>query len=209
MSRSLPAPGGRLFSFGAGNKVQTMTKRITEETAREWLELTRRGESSYQIAARYGVCHETVGKHLRLFGYAPGKGGGATARNNARRSKEAEATRIKRLNDLLADRFEVLESNQRLQCVMRCKECGHVFKRTIDMRHEPRCPECERRLAEMREHERELEHEQRLKRNVMQELVNLLSMEHACPVCGRKFRSRYANAVYCSHECRKRADNRK
>ncbi len=91
-----------------------MTKRITEETAREWLELTRRGESSYQIAARYGVCHETVGKHLRLLGYAPGKGGGATARNNARRSKEAEATRIKRLNDLLADRFEVLESNQRL-----------------------------------------------------------------------------------------------
>ena len=209
MSRSLPAPGGRLFSFGAGNKVQAMTKRITEETAREWLELTRRGESSYQIADKYGVDRGTVSKHLRLLGYAPGKGGGATARNNARRSKEAEATRIKRLNDLLADRFEVLESNPRLPCVMRCKECGHVFKRTIDMRHEPRCPECERRLAEMREHERELEHEQRLKRNVMQELVNLLSIEHVCPVCGRKFRSRYANAVYCSHECRKRADNRK
>lgn len=73
--------------------MQVMTKRITEGTALEWLELARRGESSYQIAERYGVCHETVGKHLRQLGHAPGKGGGAAARNNAKRSRDAEATR--------------------------------------------------------------------------------------------------------------------
>ena len=232
MSRSLPAPGGRLFSFGAGNKVQTMTKRITEETAREWFELTRRGESSYQIAARYGVCHETVGKHLRLFGYAPGKGGGATARNNARRSKEAEATRIKRLNDLLADRFEVLESNQRLQSTLRCKTCGHVFKRTLDMRYEPHCPECERIRVERKRRETEELSAQRKKCRQLtkafhlflqakqrdEEVNHWLDAEHVCRECGEVFTLRQRresnpwdfsdSPTFCCGGCRKRFHNR-
>lgn len=232
MSRSLPAPGGRLFSFGAGNKVQIMTKRITEETVREWLELTKRGESSYQIAARYGVCHETVGKHLRKLGYAPGKGGGAVARNNAKRSRDAEATRLKRLNDWLADRFEVLESNQRLQSTLRCKACGHIFKRTIDMRHEPRCPECERVRMERNAREMEAARELKGRNNKLVKAFHLflkakqrddetnkwLDAEHVCRECGKVFTVRQLresnpwyfsdSPTFCCNECSKRYHRR-
>lgn len=232
MSRSLPAPGGRLFSFGAGNKVQIMTERITEGTALEWLELARRGESSYQIAERYGVCHETVGKHLRQLGHAPGKGGGAVARNNAKRSRDAEATRLKRLNDWLADRFEVLESNQRLQSTLRCKTCGHVFKRTLDMRYEPHCPECERIRVERKRRETEELSAQRKKcRRITkafhlflqakqrdEEVNHWLDAEHVCRECGEVFTVRQLresnlwyfsdSPTFCCNECSKRYHRR-
>lgn len=209
-----------------------MTKRITEETAREWFELTRRGESSYQIADKYGVDRGTVSKHLRKLGYAPGKGGGATARNNARRSKEAEATRIKRLNDLLADRFEVLESNRRFQCTLRCKTCGHVFKRTLDMRYEPRCPECERVRMERNAREMEAARELNGRNKQLVKAFNLflkakqrddetnkwLDAEHVCRECGKVFTARQLresnpwyssdSPTFCCNECSKRYHRR-
>ena len=172
------------------------------ETKCEAVRLVRSGMSDYQVADMLGVNHGTVGKWARAAGIVRGKGGGCVARNNAARSSKAAPKRMARVRDAIGESFEVVRETRKDWFLLRCRECGHEFERYVDLHCKTECPECHRREVERNEKLQKKRAEQKQKRALMQQLVNLLAYEHVCPECGTHFRSRYPGQLYCSTRCR-------
>lgn len=175
-----------------------MREMRSSEIKNEAIRLYGLGVSTYEIGSMLGIGHNTVSKWANAAGLYRGKGRGCAAESNAKRNAEAKA----RIASALGDRFEVIELRPGSHATLRCKACGEVFERTVDLRYPTTCFNCERIEAEKKATERR---EKAMKRTLMQRLVNVIAHKHVCPECGTVFRSPYSNKVYCSEQCGHRA----
>lgn len=170
----------------------------SSEIKNEAIRLYGLGVSTYEIGSMLGVGHNTVSKWANAAGLYRGKGRGCAAESNAKRNAEAKA----RIASALGDRFEVIDLNPGGHAELRCRLCGDVFERKVDLRYPTTCFNCERIEAERKAAKRR---EEAMKRALMQRIVNILAYEHVCPECDARFRSSNPSQLYCSESCRKRA----
>lgn len=174
-----------------------MREMRSSEIKNEAIRLYGLGVSTYEIGSMLGVGHNTVSKWANAAGLYRGKGKGCATASNAKRSAEAKA----RIASALGDRFEVIELRPGSHATLRCKACGEVFERTVDLRYPTTCFNCERIEAERKAAKRR---EEAIKRTLMQRIVNILAYEHVCPECGARFRSSNSQKLYCSDRCKNR-----
>ena len=169
----------------------------SSEIKNEAIRLYGLGVSTYEIGSMLGIGHNTVSKWANAAGLYRGKGKGCATASNAKRSAEAKA----RMVSALGDRFEVIDLKPGGHAALRCKACGDMFERKVDLRYPTTCFNCERIEAERKAAKRR---EEAIRRTLMQRIVNILAYEHVCPECGARFRSMYTQQLYCSKRCRSR-----
>lgn len=194
------------------------------EIKNEAVRLYGMGISTYEIGSMLGVGHNTVSKWANSAGLYRGKGRGCATESNAKRNDEA----LSRMSRLLGDRFLVLELQPRSRAELKCKSCGYVFQRTVDLRCTTTCPECRRREVEQRESERRL---RQIRGAIVRALRGVLKVKereererefldtvHVCKECGKEFTLRerretnpwdYSdNPTFCCSTCSKRHHRR-
>lgn len=197
----------------------------SSEIKNEAVRLYGLGISTYEIGSMLGIGHNTVSKWANAAGLYRGRGKGCAAESNAKRNDEA----FSRMSRLLGDRFLVLELQPRSRAKLKCKSCGYVFQRTVDLRCTTTCPECRRREVERNESERRL---RQMRGAIVRALRGMLKVKereererefldtvHACKECGKEFTLRerretnpwdYSdNPTFCSLACSHRYHGRK
>ena len=112
----------------------TEHRRITKESTvdaieREYMD----GASTYELADKYGVHHATISKWMIERGHVRGK----TFMKDAK-----EASFMEWLFETYGERFTMLEYVNRQNVVLKCNDCGHVFKRWARTTTGVRCPNC-------------------------------------------------------------------
>lgn len=201
----------------------------SDEIRAEAVRLYGLGISTYEIGERLGVAHQTVTKWAHEAGLHRGKGNGCAAKANAKRNSEA----MERMSAALGDRFEVIELNPESRAKLRCKTCGDVFERKVDLRYPTTCFNCRRVEAEKKAAERKAEASKRtMHRNLVnafkkflgfklreQRAREILDAIHVCKECGKPFTLRerretnpwdYSDKpTFCSLACSHRYHGRK
>lgn len=170
------------------------------ETRQEAVGLYHAGVSTYEIAERLCISRNTLNRWSRAAGLSRGKGGGCVARNNAARSSKAAPERMARVRDAIGERFEVVRETRKDWFLLRCRECGHEFERSIDLRYSTTCPECRRREVEQREVELKIASMRRALIRAFHGVLRVKELEererefldtvHVCKECGKKFTMR-------------------
>ena len=162
------------------------------------------GATTYELADKYGVMHQTIGKWMKQRGHVRGKGFIGT-RKRADAKKRAEGKRIfeEWLTEEYGDRFTCLEYiNNNTPYKLRCNECGLEFTRWPDKTQAIRCPTCYKKQLEQNRIKREFKKQER-----EQVRKKLLAEEYAkekkCCICGSVFHSERPEAKYCSDDCRR------
>lgn len=168
------------------------------------------GETSYELAEKYGVDSRTIRKWMRDAGVVIGKRKAAARIKTHSGSLVLKERCRKRIEKKLADEGGVLELvgyGQRF--TLRCTVCGHVFEKSKgSYQHRFTCPECAAREIERAAALREQRKEERAQqREAAREW--LLSVPRVCQECGDPFFSECESASYCSKGCRDRARNRR
>ena len=202
IAAALGCTASTVSNFKSRHGLSDSRKRLGRDDLDEIVARAESGESYYSIAADFGTTQSHISTIAIRNGIRRGKGGGCVARNNAARSSKAAPERMARVRDAIGERFEVARETRKDWFLLRCRECGHEFERFVDLHCKTECPECHRREVERNEKWQKKRAEQKQKRALMQQLVNLLAYEHVCPECGTHFRSRYPGQLYCSNRCK-------
>lgn len=161
------------------------------------LALLESGMTQQEAADALGISRNALNKRLSSRGIRLGYN------DRSRHRDTAEAAFLRKFHDLgYSDRLDYLGgyTNSRESIRLRCRVCGCEFERTPDFISHGgpcECPDCQR---DRREVGRSLKRMAREARREWQ-IGEALAIDHACPECGRHFRSEHKDQAYCSREC--------
>ena len=114
------------------------------------------------------------------------------------------AVNIDQFNSMLPDNVRAIKVDHR-HATVQCLTCGHVYTRTRGKEITYECPDCKERIRLEAKKQRA---EQRTKELAAKRAAELAKPK-TCKECGKVFHSEYETAAYCSHECRRKAENRR
>lgn len=157
-----------------------------------------------------------------------GRGGGCAAKANAERAAKAAPARMERVRIAIGDRFEIVEETKPKWFVLKCRACGHEFKRHVDLNDPTTCPECRRIDSAKREEYRRKQSTMRALVRALRKVVKIKQDEaraasyldeiHVCKECGKSFTMRElrasnpwnysSNPKFCCLDCGKRFSRR-
>lgn len=190
------------------------------------IELRREGLTQIEIAEAVGCTANAVGYTLRKAGiYGPSERGIENSKTAAMSSQKKQYMHdlyvnpiekvIETVDRWSGGKYEYVSGYTGSDCkvIVRCKECGAEAERSfISMRKgkpAKKCSVCVQREETRRKNEqraeRENERAKRKQENVAKRIAWEDERRHACPTCGAET----TRQVYCSNECRKKADNHK
>lgn len=161
------------------------------------------GVSTYEMAEKYGVSHQTISKMMNKRGHIRGKSIGCHTGGDKGRAVQLDRAieKIKaRTCDESGGTVEFVEWGGD-KSTFRCNVCGYVFEKwrgcTVT------CPHCHKKqmyaIAEERARQRE---ERKTEREI--ELEKELAKEKRCKSCGSVFHSEYETQKYCCPTCARR-----
>ena len=169
------------------------------------------GMTSYELGEKYGVNPSTIRKWMRKEGVCIGKEN-ANDRVKSKNSGQGALVLQERMRDRVVqkliddgDTLELLDHDFDGKFLLRCKVCGHEFKRVKgSYGHTFTCPQCH----ECSQYEKTRKRDER-RQQVRAAREWRKSVPRICKECGDPFWSEYDNAAYCSPKCRKRVANRR
>lgn len=173
-------------------------RKITDE---QLLSAINEGLTRKEIAARFGMDVERLGKRMKVLGVhakpAPNHGG----RNPIADTWHYTEASKRLIEEKCSDRFEYV-AYCRDVIRIKCKVCGAVIerRRTTIARHVTQCEYCaeqERKKAELS------------KLCTVLNAAILSKTPRTCPRCGESFYSPFFDKKYCSKKCKnkKKGDN--
>lgn len=160
------------------------------------------GVSTYEMAEKYGVSHQTISKWMNKRGHIRGKGyvnNHCLAGSEKGRAVQLDRAIVKMKERAAEDSGGTVEfvSWGGDKSTFKCNVCGSVFEKwrgcTIT------CPHCHKEQMYASTEEREAEKE---KRRLEREAE--YAKEKHCASCGAVFHSEYKTKIYCSDTCARR-----
>ena len=127
-----------------------------------------------------------------------------TLKENGIKVSYKNTVNIDQFNSMLPDNVRAIKVDHR-HATVQCLTCGHVYTRTRGKDITYECPDCKERI---RLETKNLRAEQRAKELEAKRAAELAKPK-TCKECGKVFHSEYKTAAYCSHECKRKVENRK
>lgn len=163
------------------------------------------GANTYELAEKYGVCHNTIGKWMKKRGHVCTKNTGGDKGRETQRKRAIEKIESKLVNT--GGNISLVEYCG-YRSVFKCNDCGYVFEITS---HTARvsncisCPSCEREKRSSLLTEREAQHKAQREAEKEAKRQAEYSKEKHCAFCGCVFHSENATSLYCSKRCNRKA----
>ena len=178
------------------------------------------GYSTYILADKYGVTHQTVSKWMLKRGHRRGKGFNLPIANNVRndrrengRKQKNERQFAERVVRITNGTCEYVSGYEKYgsSVSIRCRKCGCVFNVTAQANVKFRCPECHRRseqeAKQRRDAIRKADAESR-KKSWEDRCAKEMEKDKICHSCGAVYHSKAESSKYCSRRCKSRCKSK-
>ena len=192
--------------YRATEKRKRYSDEFIDAVEREYLD----GASTYTLAEKYGVCHETIGKWMKKRGHVRGKGYVPKERldKNAEAREASAAIRREQMLERKRERDAIL---QQRRAEREAEKEQHRLEREAEYAKEKLCAVCgsvfhseyeNARFCsnECRKSDKIKKKNEREKRKTAARQAEELEKEKTCASCGKLFHSVYESAKYCT-EC--------